>query len=205
MPTATLANPNAVCSAAMLGAIIGKSDRRIRQLTSEGILKPARSRNGAGRYRYRLGENVQRFVRYECDLVREQFSMKNGELEAAKTRKAIVDAESAEIDLKIKKGTLLVASDLDFELGLMLVNFRDRMRSIAPRVMNQVSHETDALKCNQIVASEVNSALTEVSDSKYHQVRNCAKRRAYLKSKGLSEDVIEEIVNSSSAEQTPAD
>jgi len=192
MPTIVLANADAICSAAVLGEIVGVSDRRIRQLTREGILKTARSKlNGM---HYKLGESVQRFVKYQCDLASEEAESHNGAYEAARTRRMEASAAMTELELKAKQAFYFRRDDLDFHITSMITACRQRLLAVPSRTMFQLVGVTDARKANQIIDDEIRLALTQFSEGKWKQTVEFLEAEAtYLRGQGLPDDEIEKM------------
>jgi len=88
---------NTICTALELAEVLGITDRRVRQLTKDGVLERARSKlNGM---HYRLGESVQRFVKYKCDLVSEECEATNGVYDNARAKRMAAMAALAELEL----------------------------------------------------------------------------------------------------------
>jgi phage terminase Nu1 subunit (DNA packaging protein) len=181
MPTVTLANT--ICTAAELSEVLGVTDRRVRQLTHDGVLKCARSKNGVGRYRYRLADSVQRFVSYEKESATELVKHDDDDYNRARGKRMAAMAALAELELAVKRGEYLRKDDVGFWVTLMIRNFRDRCLAIPSRTMFQLVGLTDAREANKVVGNEINIALTELSETK---LRECFKeeREAYLESQG---------------------
>src|SRR6266508_6828170 len=91
-----------ICTPQELAGVLGISDRRVRQLTSENVLKCVRGK----RYRYRLADSLQRFVKYQCALTEAKADGSNGEYELARTRRMNAVAEESELELQAKRGKL---------------------------------------------------------------------------------------------------
>ena len=150
---------NAICTANELAGVLGVSDRRVRQLTSDGVLQCVRGK----RYHYRLGDAVQRFVKFQRDLVAEKAELSNGEYEQARTRRMNAVAEESELELAAKRGKLHRQDDLDYLVALRLRNLRDRCLAIPSRVMHTAQGKP-AKEVNKIVSAEVHLALNEIAD-----------------------------------------
>jgi phage terminase Nu1 subunit (DNA packaging protein) len=192
MPTVSLASAKAICSALQLGEILGVTERRVRQLTTDGVLKCTRTKLSA--MHYQLADSVQRFLKYRCDLVTEQCAAGNGEYEQARTRRMKAAASMAELELQAKQGFYLRCDDVEFHLTLLLRNMRDRILAIPSRTMHQLVGRTSAMECNQIVRTEIDVALNEIADRKcFDWARMQKEQTAYLREQGFPEDVIAEM------------
>jgi hypothetical protein len=206
MPMVALTNANVVCSTVTLSQILGVSDRRVRQLVGDKVLKCARTKQHG--MHFKLGESVQAFVKYECDLVREQCASCNGdEYNAAKTRRMVALARREELTTQAAEGKYLVADDVGFFLTSMITACKQRLLAIASRTMHQLVGRTSAMECNQIVDTEVRGALTELSEAKWKKSVEFRKSQtAYLRSQGFPEEVVQEMVNRNGDEpEQPAD
>jgi phage terminase Nu1 subunit (DNA packaging protein) len=194
MPIVSLASANAICSALQLGEILGVTDRRVRQLTKDGVLKCARTKlNGM---HYRLGESVQRFLKHRDDCLSTQFDKNEGDYEMARARRMRAAAESAELDLAVKKGFYHRADDIEFCVTQMLTAAKQRLLAIPSRVMHPLVGRTNPRETNQIVDDEIRLALTELSEGKFKNSLSYRRAHtAYLKSRGFSPDVIAEMAN----------
>jgi len=192
MPTIVSANANKLCSAAGLAEILGVTDRRVRQLVRDGILKSAQSRlNGM---HFRLAESVQRFAKYKCDLVSEKLEASNGEYDRARAKRMAAMAAMAELELKAKQGFYFRRDDIDFHLTHMITACKQRLLAIPSRVMHRLLGLTNAREANQIVDDEIRLALTEVSEAKWkNTVEFLQAQAAYLREQGLQDDEIEKM------------
>lgn len=183
----------AFCSARQLPEIVGVTQRQIERLTASRVLKVTR---GKLRNRYRLADSVQRFLNYQCDVVREKSASNNDEYEIARTRRMTAAAESAELDLQLKKGKLHRQDDIEFCLTQMLTAFRQRTLAIPSRVMHRLLGLTNARQANQIVDDEIRLALNELSEGKFKDsVEFRRAKTAYVESRGLPPEIIEQNAN----------
>ncbi|SRR6266542_2011673 len=171
---------NAICTAQELAGVLGVSDRRVRQLVQEGVLKCARTKRGG--MHFRLGDSVQRFIEHRCAITEEQFEAVNGEYEQARTRRMNAIAEQSELELQARKGKLHRQDDLDYLVALRLRNFRDRCLAIPSRVMHILQGKT-AKEINKIVSTEVCLALNELAD--FWGGEHKEERDRYLESKSV--------------------
>src|SRR5215831_1010641 len=105
MPTDVLTYSDAICNAATLGEILGQTDRHIRQLVKDGVLKCTRTKlHGA---HFRLADSVQRFVRYRCSLVAQEAESHSSKFEKARTRRMATLAAIETLRLKQLRGEVL--------------------------------------------------------------------------------------------------
>ena len=163
----TLTNPNVLCSAATLAGVLGVTDRRVRQLVKDDVLKVTRSKlNGM---HFRLGESVQAFVKHRCEIVSKQCGATNGEYEAARARRMLAVAKHEELALAVKQGEYLNRDNVGFCLGQMLTNCRNSLLAVPSKVMRNLLGIIDAREANRIVDDAIRAALTEASETKFRQ------------------------------------
>lgn len=199
----TLTDANALCTTTTLGEVLGVTDRRVRQLTKDGVLKCARTKLAG--MSYHLGDSVQRFLKHQRQIVSKQCGANNGEYEAERTRRMRACASMAELELKAKQGLYLNRDDVGFSISQMLVNCRNRLLAVPSRLMHRMLGLTDAREANRLMDDEIRLALTEVSEGKFRQ--SLAFKRAeakYLRSQGFDDATIVEM-QSNGQEPTDAD
>ena len=168
--------------------VLGVSDRRVRQLVKDGVLKHARSRRNG--MHFRLGDSVQRFVKYQCDLVRGKLDAIDGEYDKARAKRMAAMAAMAELELKGKQGFYFRRDDLDFHITQMISACRQRLLAVPSRVMHGLLGLTDARQTNQIVDDQIRLALTELSEGKWRKTVEFLKAEAaYLRQQGMPDDI----------------
>jgi hypothetical protein len=191
MATITLVNPNMICTARQLGEVLGLTDRRIRSLTDEGVLK-ARKVNGA-RHGYKLADSVQRYVKHVREYTKQQNNGVDDAYNNARARRMEALAAKEELSLAAQQGLYHRADDIEFFMTQMLTAAKQRLMAIPSRVMHRLVGVTDARKINQIVDDDIRLALSELSESKFKdslEFKNAQRR--YLQSKGIDPDIAED-------------
>jgi len=157
----TFATANALCTAAELAEVLGITDRRVRQLTKAGALKCARTKlNGM---HFRLADSVQRFVKYECDLVTEQCAVGNGEYERARTRRALAAAQLLELQVRAQEGTMYYAVDVEHAITTQVTACKQRLLAIPARVARRLVGCKTFKEAFDVVSEEIHSALHELT------------------------------------------
>jgi phage terminase Nu1 subunit (DNA packaging protein) len=189
-------NPNALVEATELGAVIGLSDRHVRQLTRDGVLKAAGSKvNGARRYR--LAASVQAYQRHKAAVIRAERNGANGEYDAARTARMRALAEVEQLNLRERKGELLKKSDVEFWVGLTIRNVRDQIRAVPSKVMHALVGLKSAVVANQLVSEALDKVLSAVADGKIDFAWMRQEERAFLISEGFSETVADQVADES--------
>lgn len=164
MSVGELQSADVHCSPNVLAAVIGISTRHLRRLTVEGIL-PLVRRNGK-KPRYQLDESVKRFLKYQRDYIAATMSSADGEYRDARTRRMSALAQNEELEVKLKQGELLYRDDVDFWITNVLTAFKSRIQSIPSRVSRLVLGKSDLRVVHDVIETETNLALTELSNLK---------------------------------------
>ena len=147
-------------SAAVLGNIFGVTDRRIRQMTEEGII--VRAAKG----RYNLVDSLKNYI-LSLKLAVDSNDSDNpdGELnfEEEKALHERVKRHISEMKLQTMKGELHKADDVRHVMTDMLSSFKTRMMNIPAKVA-PVLEDRDAGYIKERLTSEVTEALNELKD-----------------------------------------
>jgi phage terminase Nu1 subunit (DNA packaging protein) len=189
-----LQSPDVICSGKQLAEVIGVTSRQIERLAVDGVLKPVRCKL-RGKH-FRLASAMQAFLAYQKRYVTEQVSSSNGEYEKARTRKAQAAAAMMELELAIKRGEYLYKPDIEFHLGMLLRNCRDRILSIPSRLGHVLRGKTTFREVHDPIEAEVRLALNEIADKKcfdWDRIRR--ESRAYLRAQGMPDDDIESMLD----------
>ncbi|MGG4034217.1 hypothetical protein ABEV74_11040 [Paenibacillus cisolokensis] len=138
-----------------LAAIVGKSSRWIRRLTSDGVLKQST------RGKFVLGEAVQAYIEYasggkETDNKPRYIDFKT-EHERIKTEKAA-------LELAEMRGELHKAEDVEAVMNDMLGAFRQRIRAVPMRLAPELLGQTDLNVVKGKLMSVLDEALSELAD-----------------------------------------
>jgi len=81
----------------------------------------------------------------------------------ARRRQAAADATRAEVELAVRLGELVRASDVRAAVGPRLIAARDRLLNISARVAPLLAVETDAAIIAGLIDVEIHQALAELS------------------------------------------
>jgi phage terminase Nu1 subunit (DNA packaging protein) len=186
-------NPQTICTTQELAGVLGISVRQIDRLRVSKDLKPVR---GQPKWRFRLGESVQAYLRHREKYVTERLQIKDDAYGAARVRKMEAAASMLELQLAAQRGDYLLKRDVEFHLSTLLRNARDRLLSIPSRCMYQMLGLSDAKVANRILTSEVETALTEVADRKcFDWARMRKEQIAFLQEEGFTKEQAIEMAN----------
>lgn len=135
-----------------IAAILSLSERRIRQLRDSGII--TETKPGL----YKLEPTVRDYVKYIKD--------GSGGAEYNTERALFIKAkrQNAELDLKVKDGTLHESEEIETVMKAMLINFKSRLMSIPSKMSPILATKTDNKEIFTLLKGEVDEALAELSD-----------------------------------------
>ncbi|SFA91753.1 hypothetical protein SAMN05216312_102228 [Cohnella sp. OV330] len=137
-----------------LAAIVGKSTRWIRQLTTEGVLKQS------SRGKYILGEALQAYIEHAAggkeDSKRPRFIDEKTEHERIKK-------EMAQLELEEKRKNLHTTADVLDAWGALMINFRERVIGLPPKMSGQLSYLTDEKEIRRLLEERLNDALFQLA------------------------------------------
>lgn len=139
---------------AEFAVIIGKSDRWIRKITAEGILKQV------SRGKYNLVSSVQAYIEH-AEGGKEEDNQPR--LIDHKTEHERIKAEIAALDLAEKQKNLHTTADVEYAWGVLLVQFRERLMSLPPNLSNELSYMTDSKGIRIMLENKFSEALIELS------------------------------------------
>ncbi|WP_342576513.1 hypothetical protein [Paenibacillus sp. FSL M8-0142] len=132
-----------------LAAIIGKSPQWVRQLTRDSVLEQV------GRGKFLLGESVQAYIKHiEGETSDGKVSYRDEKAEHERIKKEI-----AQLELEEKRRNLHTTADVQEAWGTLLVNFRERMTGLPPRIANKLTYMTDEKEIRQYLEDQLNEML----------------------------------------------
>lgn len=148
----------------IIANILGISEKRVKQLTSEGVL------NEVVQGHYGLTESVQAYIKYLQNQIADKDYTSDYNTEKAKLTKAKREKEEAE--LSIMRGDLHKSSDIELVLGKMLVSFKAKMLVIPQKTVPKIINSNDKNEIIKILNDEINEALQELSECDSELFRN---------------------------------
>ena len=150
---------NMIVSSKVLANLFSVTERRIRQLTEEGIV--IRIKKG----KYALMKSVQNYIyslKIEKDgSIVETETKLDIEREDALYKKA--KRELAEIDLQLKRNEVHLSQDVEKVMNDMLSNFRGKLLNLAPKISPQLVGK-GLVETQDIIKANVIEALEELSN-----------------------------------------
>ena len=82
----------------------------------------------------------------------------------ARTREKQIKVELLELELKLKKGEMVLVKDVEFAAFTSAREVRDKMLNIPDRICAIVAAETDETKVRNIIISQIESELRSITD-----------------------------------------
>ncbi|TCZ73044.1 hypothetical protein E0485_21740 [Paenibacillus albiflavus] len=138
-----------------LAAIVGKSTRWIRQITSDGVLKQV------GRGKYILGDAVQAYIEHASGGKEEDNKPRFID---EKTEHERIKKEKAALELEEMRGELHRAEDVQAVMNDMLAAFRQKILAIPTKLAPQIAGNGEVNVVKGMLTSALHEALTELSD-----------------------------------------
>ncbi|OBZ08058.1 hypothetical protein [Bacillus sp. FJAT-26390] len=136
-----------------LAAIVGKSDRWVRQLVTEGVLKPV------SRGKFVLGQAVRDYIE---NLLGGKEDSKKPKLIDYKTEHEKTKAEKSALELEQMKGNLHAAADVERLLSDLILTTKSRMLGVPSRIATECDNEP-ADVVESIVRREIETALSSLA------------------------------------------
>jgi len=148
-----MAEPGASHPIKTLCSLLDLTPQRIQQLTAEGILvKVARGR-------YDLVKSVRGYISY----LRDRASRAASGEDTSLSRKRMVDADLAEIELKIRKAEIILVSDVDEMQQRIAATVRTKLLGVPSKVAPLITPKMNAARIEAIVRTAIDDALLELT------------------------------------------
>lgn len=145
-----------------LARILGVTDRRIRQLKDEYGLFEGALTEEKKRKRYRLEKCVPEYINYKIEAEVQKGTNISKEREQAEHEK--IKKNISILKLRKLRRELHEAGDVEDFLTNMLVDFKDRLLSIPPKVAPLVVAEDDVNVILSILEKEIFDTLERLSE-----------------------------------------
>jgi phage terminase Nu1 subunit (DNA packaging protein) len=172
-----------VCSTNELAAVLGVSDRWVRELAQGKILEQA------SRGHFHLVESVQKYIEF----IKEGESSGNDKDQKHNYRKektllTKANREKAEIELAIIRGEVHRTEDVETIVSNMLNNFRSKILAIPVKVSPYLLAQTEMAIIQDILKTHLYEALTELKDydpeAFHRQNKECLKGKIKHEKRG---------------------
>lgn len=138
-----------------LAAIVGKSDRWIRQLTTENVLTQV------SRGKYILSDAVQAYIEHIAGGKEEDDKLR---LIDHKTELMRINSEKAAIQLSQMRAELHTSEDVEEVMSDMLTAFRQKILAIPTKLAPQLLGIEDINAIKARLTKDLHEALTELTD-----------------------------------------
>lgn len=89
------------------------------------------------------------------------------QIEKARLRKLIAEAEQAETELDRQRELLIPADEVYQELSQFFKTFRDYFRTLPNKIQHEVFEQDSVLKVKRVLQQRIDEMLTEIGDMKY--------------------------------------
>lgn len=151
---------NVTVASGVLAELFGLTDRRVRQLAEEGIIKKV------ARGRYDLSESVRNYIvhlKTNNDLKEDKsekeidYDMEHALLERAKR-------EKVELELAAMRGNMHHSQDVEKVMNDMLANFRAKILNLPSKAAPRLVLKEETSYIQDILQDEVLEALQELSN-----------------------------------------
>lgn len=150
------AQPLKVYTTKAVAAFLGLSERRIRQLKADGIIKEYK--NGTGLYSLRdVTQMYIAFLKKGTDNDVVDYNSEKAKLIRAKR-------QNEELQLRSRQKELHEAADIERLLSTMIINFKSRLMAIPAKLAPLLATKTDKSEIFKIIKSATDEALKELSD-----------------------------------------
>lgn len=163
-------NPNAkMVDSKTIAALFSMTDRRVQQLTKEGIITATKEGNAN---RYDLLPTIQKYIKYLSDKANgKELSKKDSETEDRKLE-AEADlkrskADMAALQLKELEGKMHRSEDVEALTLDLVFTVRSMLIALPGRLAVDVVGAKTASEASEIIREEVYKVLEELSNYKY--------------------------------------
>jgi hypothetical protein len=151
---------NALCTAAQLGEVVGRTTRQIQQLTADRVLSK-------GEHGYALAASVQAFLAHREAIVRRDCSKTNGDFETARARRMAALALIEEARARQLSGKLLDGERVDRAVMHVMMICKNHVLALPSRCTRLLAPYTgggeNAKIVRKIMTQAARSTLTEAS------------------------------------------
>jgi len=89
------------------------------------------------------------------------------QIEKARLRKLIAEANQAETELARQRELLIPSDEVHKELTAFFKTFRDYFRTLPNKIYHEVFEQDSALKVKRVLQQRIDELLTEIADMKY--------------------------------------
>lgn len=164
-------NVNKPCKTEVIAALFDISERRVQQLTSDGILQTTSVKEGGRRVnRYDLAPTIQRYTRFlsgKAKKPKRTDSENESAKIAAEARYKEARAEIAEMDLQELKGEMHRAEDVEEIMTNHVYAVRNMLMTLPGRLAVDTANAETKAEAAEIIKRAVNDILLQLSELAY--------------------------------------
>ncbi|MCI1959173.1 MAG: helix-turn-helix domain-containing protein [Clostridia bacterium] len=139
-----------------VAAFLGLSERRIRQLRADGIIKEYKTGTGV----YDLRDVTQNYIAF----LKRGTNADTIDYNTEKARLIRAKRENEELELRSRKKELHESNDIEKLLSTMLINFKSRLMALPAKLAPVIAAKTDKAEIFKIIKAATDEALNELSD-----------------------------------------
>ncbi len=139
-----------------ISSLLMLSDRRVQQLTKEGVIPKAE------RGRYELRPAVQGYIRYLQERTHGH-SSSPADYHVEKARLVRAQADRAEVELNELNGSLVSCADVEEQWADLLANMKARLLALPAKLAPLLVQETEVSGHTAVVSEGVDEVLREFS------------------------------------------
>ena len=138
---------------ATIAQALGISERRVGQLTKDGIIDEFSPGH------YKLLPAIRAYIRY----LNEQMSKpQKTELDLEKEKLTRIKSELAELDLGLKRNDYHLADDIEFAVTNMLIAFKAKLETLPYRVLTNIINIPEGADKAEHLTDTLKQAIAEV-------------------------------------------
>lgn len=150
-------NGKIFCTTVELGLALNLTDRRIRQLRSDGVIE------AVGRNRYDLAQAIGGYIKFMTGGADTSKDVSN-DYHAERAKLTKTKREITEIELAQLRGEVHAAKDIKTIVSGMLIAFRSQLLAMPTRIAPMLLAQTELTRIQEILRSEVYECLSELSE-----------------------------------------
>ncbi|WP_052646733.1 hypothetical protein [Paenibacillus terrae] len=141
--------PEGIVGTSEFAAVVGKTKQWIGQLTRDGVLTQV------SRGKYDLAASIQAYIRHVTGATEEgKISFADEKAQHEQIKKQI-----AMLELEEKRNNLHTTADVQHAWGVLLVNFRERLTGLPPKLAGELSYMNDEPEIRRLLEDRIEEAL----------------------------------------------
>lgn len=141
-----------------LSAVLGVSDRRIRQLVNEKVFERD---SGDSSNKFHLPTCVQKFIEYK---LRSKLGDKDIDYFQERSKHERAKRVKAEVELTHLLGRMHSAEDVELIMTDMVVKAKTKLRGVPAKIAATLLAQSEITALETILASEIDECLMEIAE-----------------------------------------